>query len=113
MGVAERIFQTQLKKGVFDSAGVDFAKGLAQLAIDKGFDSLSQKQKNVLMPYFSMQCSGITDPGGHHNDCSIILEGEALLDAYELSDDSNSLICESCREEQSYFERQWQRISQE
>lgn len=113
MGIEERIFQTQLEKGIFDSAEIGFAKGLAQLAVDKGYGSLSPKQKNVLTPYLSVNCSGITDPGGHHNNCSAILEGQALLDAYELSDDSGSLMCESCRDEQSYFEHEWQRISQE
>ena len=113
MGVKERIFQTQLEKEVFDSAEIDFAKGLAQLAVDNGFDSLTQKQKNVLTPYLSVNCSGITDPGGHRNNCSVILEGQELLNAYELSDDSGSLMCESCRDEQSYYGHEWERISQE
>jgi len=113
MGIEEKIFETQLENGVFDDADVDFAEGLAQSAVDKGFDSLSPKQKAVLQPYLSAYCSGVTDPGGHHNECDALLEGEELLEAYQLSEDSQSLMCESCRSDQGYYQHQWQRISEE
>lgn len=113
MKIEEKIFESQLEKGVFDAPGVDFAGGLAQLAIDKGYNSLSQKQKAILEPYLSVRCSGVTDPGGHHNGCDALLEGEDLLEAYQLCDDSESLICGSCRDDQGYYEHQWQKISEE
>lgn len=113
MRVEEKIFQTQLEKGVFDAAEVNFADGLARLAIDKGYNSLSSKQKNILEPYLSVHCSGVTDPGGHPNDCDTLLEGEGLLEAYQLCDDSESLICESCRSEEGYYEHQRQKIRNE
>lgn len=113
MGIEEKIFETQLDNGVFDAADVDFAEGLARLAVDRGFDSLSSKQKAVLEPYLSAYCSGVTDPGGHHNECDASLEGEDLLEAYQLSEDSQSLMCESCRSDQGYYQHQWQRISEE
>ncbi len=113
MGVEEKIFETQLEKGVFDAAEVGFAEGLARLAVDKGYGSLSSKQKAILEPYLSVCCSGVTDPGGHHNNCDTSLGGEELLEAYQLNDDSESLMCESCRSDQGYYEHQWQRISEE
>jgi hypothetical protein len=113
MGIKEEILATQLEKGVFDDAEVSFAAGIAQSAVDKGYDSLSSKQKAILNPYLSVYCSGLTDPGGHHNDCEALLEGEDLFDAYQLSLDSGSLMCESCRSDEGYYEHQWQKISDE
>jgi len=113
MGIKENIFATQLENDVFDAADVDFAEGLARLAVDKGFDSLSPRQKAVLEPYLSVHCSGVTDPGGHHNECEALLEGEELLEAYQLSEDSQSLMCENCRSEQGHYQHQWQRMSEE
>lgn len=113
MGIEEKIFETELEHCVFEAAEVDFAEGLARLAVDKGYDSLSPKQKAVLEPYLSAYCSGVTDPGGHHYECDALLEGEDLLEAYQLSEDSQSLMCESCRSDQGYYQHQWQRISEE
>lgn len=113
MGIEEKILKTSLEHCVFEAAEVDFAEGLAQLAVDKGYHSLSPKQKAVLDPYLSISCSGVTDPGGHHNGCDTLLEGEALIEAYELSEDNQSLVCESCRDEQGFYQHQWEKISKE
>ena len=113
MRIEEKIFKIQLEKGVFDSAKVDFAAGLAKLAIDKGYDSLSSKQKTILEPYLSAKCSGVTDPGGYHNDCDVLLEGNDLLEAYQLSDDSETLMCETCRDEKAQYAHEWQKILDE
>lgn len=113
MGVIEEIFAIQLAKDVFNTAKVDFTKGLAQLAIDKGYSSLSPKQKAVLESYLSVSCSGIIDPGGHHHNCEVLLQKEDLLEAYQFSEDNESLMCAGCRSDQSYYEYQWQRISDE
>lgn len=113
MGIKEEILDYQIEHGVFDSAKFGGTEGIAKLAVAKGFDALSEKQKKVLEPYLSQTCSGITDPGGHHNDCSTELKDEALLDAYHRSDDTECLICESCDSEDGYYAHQWDRISNE
>lgn len=113
MGIEEKIFKIQLENCVFETAKVDFAEGLARLAVNKGYNSLSPKQKAILEPYLSLCCSGVTDPGGYHNKCDTLLEGEELLEAYQLSEDIQSLMCESCRSDQEYYQHQWERISEE
>ena len=89
MGIEERILDYQLSHGVFDNATFAGADGIAKLAVTQGLSTLSAKQKAVLGPYLFKTCSGITDPGGHHNGCSAELDGEALLDAYHRGDDTS------------------------
>jgi len=113
MGIKERILDHQLAHGVFENAKFSGAEGIAKRAVDEGFSTLSAKQKAVLEPYLVKTCSGVTDPGGYHNECSAELEGEALLDAYHRSDDSECLICESCNNEAGYYDHQWERMSRE
>ncbi|MFC0336117.1 hypothetical protein [Kushneria avicenniae] len=113
MGVVEEILDHQLTQGVFDNATFDGAGGIAKRAISHGFTSLSPKQKAILEPYLSVTCSGVTDPGGHHNNCSVRLEGEALLDAYRRSDDQENLTCQSCDSEEGYYRHQWVKIQKE
>lgn len=113
MKIEEKIFVVQLKNDFFADAEVDFTKGLAQRAVDHGYDSLSDKQKLILEPYLSICCSGVTDPGGNHNHCEVLLQKEALLEACQWSNDGESLMCEKCRDEQSLYEHQWQKISDE
>lgn len=113
MNVVDKILDYQITHGVFDNAEFSGTEGIAKLAVEKGFSTLSSKQKAVLEPYLSMMCSGITDPGGHHNECKVELVGVTLLEAYESSDDTESLICESCNSDQGYYAHQWDRISQE
>lgn len=102
MGVVESILHHQLTHGLFDNEEQK-VKGIAQLAVDKTFDSLTTLQQNVIKPLLAQLCGGVTDPGGFHNDCNLMLTGEALLEAYELCDDGESLECESCRSESSYY----------
>jgi hypothetical protein len=113
MGIKEEILDYQLKHGVFDNATFGGTQGIAKLAVEQGFDTLSAKQKKVLESYLSQTCSGITDPGGHHNDCSTELKDEALLDAYYRCDDTEFLVCESCNSEDGYYAHQWEKISKE
>ncbi|WP_237673432.1 hypothetical protein [Vreelandella profundi] len=113
MGIEEKILQEQLTRGVFDNAEFAGTEGIAKLAVSEGFSTLSLKQKAVLEPYLSSTCSGVTDPGGHHNKCTAELEGEALLDAYHRCDDAESLICDSCDSEEGYYAHQWEKISKE
>ena len=113
MGIEERILDYQLIHGVYDNATFAGTEGIAKRAVTQGFSTLSPKQKAVLEPYLSNTCSGITDPGGHHNECPADLEGEALLDAYHRCDDTECLVCDSCNSEEGYYAHQWEKISRE
>ena len=113
MGIKEDILDYQLDHGVFDNATFSGTEGIAKLAVTQGFSTLSVKQKAILDPYLSKKCSGVTDPGGYHNECSSNLEDKALLDAYSRCDDTESLICENCDNEEGYYRHQWEKISRE
>src|SRR5690606_26039437 len=113
MSVEEKILEQQIARGVFENAEFSGTEGIAKLAIDKGFQTLSEKQQKVLEPYLSTVCSGVTDPGGHHNECSAQLDGQELLDAYLRCEDVESLTCESCYNEEGHYAHQWEQISQE
>jgi hypothetical protein len=113
MNIKEQILEHQITHGVFDNVEFSGTKGIAKRAVSEGFDSLSDKQKAVLEPYLSSTCSGTTDPGGHHNDCSVELTGDALLESYQRTVDTECLVCDSCNSDQGYYTHQWDRISQE
>ena len=113
MGVEEKILGQQLARGVFDSATFAGTEGIAKRAVEHGFSSLSPKQKAVLEPYLSRLCSGVTNPGGHHNECAVELEGEALMEAYQRCVDTDSLTCDGCNSEEGYYAHQWDKISKE
>ncbi|HEY8939440.1 MAG TPA: hypothetical protein VIM59_04595 [Cellvibrio sp.] len=113
MSIEEKILEQQIARGVFENAEFSGTEGIARLAVDKGFRTLSEKQQKVLEPYLSAVCSGVTDPGGHHNECSAQLDGQELLDAYLRCEDTESLTCESCYNEEGYYAHQWEQISQE
>lgn len=87
--------------------------GIAQRAIDFGYNQLSKKQQEVLTPFLSEQCSGSTDPGGYHNGCQAILIEADLLEAYDLADNSDCIQCESCRQDDGYYAHQWEKIKRE
>ncbi|HBT3148839.1 TPA: hypothetical protein MBF30_004037 [Klebsiella aerogenes] len=112
MGVIESILHHQLTHGILDNEA-QMVRGIAQLAVDNEFNSLSDKQRAVLEPFLTQHCSGVTDPGGHHNDCNQTLTDNALLEAYNFSDDSENLECESCRSESSFYAHQWAKLEKE
>lgn len=88
-------------------------KGIAQLAVDRGFDHLTARQQAVLQPYLTQVCAGVTDPGGHHNDCSVALEGKKLAVALEQEGYYGSVLCEDCIGESEQYDRDWERIQAE
>jgi len=88
-------------------------RGIAQLAVDKGFDHLSEPQKKVLRPHLTKSCEGVTDPGGYHNDCQAELEGNELAAALESQAYYGSLLCEKCIDESEQYAREWERIDRE
>ncbi|MGL5660522.1 MAG: hypothetical protein ACRDCX_04675 [Aeromonas sp.] len=102
MSVTEDILQIQLMCDEFSNKDA-MVSGIARLAIDKGFSSLSPAQQNVLNPYLTQRCNGVTDPGEHHNDCNVELAGQDLLDAYQPDEEGNQgidhLLCDGCRAE--------------
>lgn len=87
--------------------------GIAQKAIDNGFDNLSVRQKAVLEPFLTRQCPGIFDPGDHHNNCQNILEGGELVAAINQSGYYGEIICRDCRDEKDGYTREWERIEAE
>ncbi|PJG58837.1 hypothetical protein [Aeromonas cavernicola] len=99
MGVIERILNIQLKMDVYANEDRKVA-GIAQSAIENDFASLTALQQAVLQSFLTQQCSGVTDPGDHHNGCEVPLEGNDLLEAYTFCDDPEVLLCPSCRQEE-------------
>lgn len=109
----ENLLRTLKKYGVFDNEEQKVG-GIAQKAIDQGFDILSEPQKRVLAPFTEMACTGSTDPGGYHNNCAKILRDTDLVDAIESSDDGlDGIQCEDCRSEDYDYQEQWARIERE
>ncbi|MUK76617.1 hypothetical protein GNP84_06815 [Aliivibrio fischeri] len=108
----EKLLSTLIKIDKFHNSPT-MVSGIAQLAIDKGYNQLSDKQKGILKPFLSEQCSGSINPGGYHNGCKTTLTESTLLDAYESTDDSDNLQCETCREEDSFYDYQREKLDQE
>lgn len=109
----ENLIRTLIEHSAFDNEESK-VNGIAQLAVDKGYDSLSILQKRVLTPFLTKQCTGSTDPGGYHNNCQQTLSGSDLIEAIELSDDGlNGIQCENCRSDDDYYQHQWEQIERE
>lgn len=113
MAVTEDILSQQLECEYYADKEPHFARGLAQQAIDNGFDSLSENQQAVLAPHLSQPCDGVENPGGYHNNCQAVLEGEELLSAYESLMYYDGLLCQDCQTEASDYMAEWERIERE
>jgi len=87
--------------------------GIAQRAVNNGFNSLSEKQKAVLSPFLEQPCDGVTNPGGHHNNCPVTLEGEELESAIENEMYYGGLLCASCVDENERYRAEWEKIQRE
>ncbi|KWS11027.1 hypothetical protein AL064_12540 [Pseudomonas syringae pv. syringae] len=87
--------------------------GIAQLAVDKGFDSLSALQQSVIARLLTKKCEGVTNPGGHHNECHVILEGQEFATALEQERYYESVLCENCINETEQYSREWERLESE
>ncbi|QXH55127.1 hypothetical protein [Pseudomonas maumuensis] len=88
-------------------------RGIAQLAVDQGFENLSDRQQAVLQPHLTQACAGVEDPGGYHNDCNVILEGRALAVALEQEGYYGAVLCEDCVNETEQYAQEWERIKRE
>lgn len=87
--------------------------GIARLAVDTDFDQLSAKQQYVLRPFMTVECDGVENPGGHHNNCQSRIEGQELLGAIASYGYYDAMLCESCRGEQDHYTNEWERIKAE
>lgn len=103
MAFEEEILSEQLKRDEFYNEE-DMVSGIAKRAVDKGWDSLTEAQKRVLKPFLSKPCEGVTDPGGHYNDCAVVLTDAALRDAYDEYYQHEALLCQNCRDEANDIE---------
>ncbi|MGF1903546.1 hypothetical protein [Aliivibrio salmonicida] len=110
--IIEKLLTTLIEIDKFHNSST-MVSGIAQLAIDKGYNLLSDKQKAILKPFLSEPCSGSINLERHHNGCKTILIDAILLDAYESTDDSETLQCETCREEDSFYYYQREKLNQE
>lgn len=109
----ERLLRTLQEHGAFDDQD-QMVGGIAQRAIDNGYDTLSVAQQRVLAPFIEMDCTGVTDPGGNHNGCNQVISSEDLAQAIELSEDGiGGVQCEDCRDEAGFHQYQWERIERE
>jgi hypothetical protein len=98
MAIEDEILALQLKQDIFHNEDSKVS-GIAKLAVSKGFGSLTPAQKNVVSPFLTQPCEGVTDPGGYHNDCETELSGAELKEAYQDQGIFDSLLCQRCREE--------------
>lgn len=106
MGTTEEILSRMLDVDYFYNEDAKVS-GIAKRAVAHGFDALSDAQKDVLTPFLTVECTGYTDPADHV-ECHNELEGRALLQALLECDDHESLQCDACRNESSYYARRWQ-----
>ena len=111
--IEERVLKHQIESGYYDDITPASAVGIAKQAVGKGYASLSEKQQMVIIKHLSQPCDGVTDPGGHHNRCQTILEGEELVDAYEQEGYRDALLCQSCTEESDGYASHWDRFSKD
>ncbi|NWA04822.1 hypothetical protein [Pseudomonas gingeri] len=112
MSDEDNVLSKLLEYGHLDRES-DTVRGIAQRALDEGYNTLSERQKNVLAPFLTRECEGVTDPGGHHNNCSTELEGNALVEALDSESYGDGFICESCRDESSFYDHQLDRLKDE
>lgn len=106
------VLQQLINNGSLDDLD-SMVKGIAQLAVDQGFDKLTPRQQAVLQSHLTQDCSGVTDPGGYHNECSAVLEGQKLAKALEQEGYYGALLCEDCIDESEQYDREWERIQAE
>jgi hypothetical protein len=112
MSEEAKVLAQLLKNGRFDNEDPKVG-GIAKLAIDKGFDTLTEPQKGVVRAYLTIACDGVTDPGDYHNECQVILEGDELATALENEGYYGALLCENCINETEQYKQEWDRIQAE
>lgn len=112
MSEEQKVVEKLMENGSLDNEDQKI-KGIAKLAVDKGYDSLSKPQQSVLEPFLTRACDGVENPGGHHNDCSRVLEGEAFAEALTHEAYYDGVLCENCINEREQYSREWEKIQAE
>lgn len=112
MSEETQVLAQLFKNGSFDNEDAKVS-GIAQLALDKGYDHLTGPQKGVLKPYLTRHCDGVRNPGGHHNECPVVLTGAELATAIENEGYYGAALCENCINETEQYSREWDRIQAE
>ncbi len=106
------VLRQRLSNGSLDECDA-MVRGIAQLAMDQGFNNLTARQQAVLRPHLTQECAGVTNPGGHHNDCNVLLKGKKLAAALEQECYYGDALCEDCINETEQYRREWERIEAE
>jgi hypothetical protein len=112
MSEEQKVVEKLLENGSLDNEDQK-VRGIAQLAVEKGYEGLSKPQQKVLEPFLERTCDGVENPGGHHNECSVILEGEALAEALTHEAYYGGVLCENCVNETGQYAREWEKIQAE
>ncbi|WP_223452279.1 MULTISPECIES: hypothetical protein [unclassified Pseudomonas] len=112
MSIEQEVLKVLIKHGGFDDEDQK-VRGIAQLAIDKGYEHLSVAQQKVVQPFLSRKCDGVEDPGGYHNQCAFTLEGAALVEALSNEAYYDGALCEDCVNEATQYANEWERIQAE
>jgi hypothetical protein len=112
MSEEQKVVEKLLENGSLDNEDQKI-RGIAQLAADKGYESLSKLQQKVLEPFLARACDGVENPGGHHNECSVILEGKALAEALTQEAYYDAVLCENCINETEQYANEWAKIQAE
>jgi len=113
MSVEQRILRKLIEIGEIDQLEEDKVRGIATRGADLGIEALSPLQRKVIESLFSARCEGVTDPGGHHNDCQRDLNGNEYVEALDQSAYYGRKLCERCRDETEGHRAHWERISAE
>jgi len=112
MSDEQRILAVLLEHGSLESEDQK-VRGIAQRAIDEGYENLSILQQGVLKPFITRKCEGVENPGGHHNNCENILEGPEFVQALTNEAYYDAVLCESCVDEREQYSREWEKIQAE
>lgn len=100
MAIEDEVLRRLLDRGVFE--GKEPANGIARKGRDINYDNLSDAQKRVINPLMTLPCDGVTNPGGHHNECATQLVDAELVQAIDDEGYYEGLLCNDCRAE--YFD---------
>jgi hypothetical protein len=112
MSIEQKVLKVLIENGSLDDEDQK-VRGIAQLAVDKGYDHLTGPQQSVVQPFLSRTCDGVEDPGGHDNNCQVTLEGSALVEALSNESYYGGVLCESCVNESEQYSNEWERIQAE
>lgn len=112
MTIEQEIFAALIAHDAFHDED-QMVQGIAQRAVDHGFETLSARQQAVVSPFLERACEGVKNPGGHHNECRNVIEGKDLVNATENSGYFGGWLCENCRNESDGYENERARFMAE